>query len=70
MLVSIIHYFIHLERGSLEVQHLDRSEHERFFSEQQLMKEKISAKQYAAQLKSMEYAEKNKQVMATFLHLK
>jgi hypothetical protein len=59
------------ERGSLQVQHVDRSEHERFFAEQQqVMKEKISAKQYAAQLKSMEYAEKNKQVMATFLHLK
>lgn len=59
------------ERGSLQVQHIDRSEHERFFTEQQeLMKEKISAKQYAAQLKSMEYMEKNKQVMATFLQLK
>jgi hypothetical protein len=59
------------ERGSLQVQHVDRTEHERFFAEQQeLMKEKMTAKQHAAQLKSMEYAEKNKQVMATFLQLK
>lgn len=58
------------ERGSLHVQHVDRTEHERFFAEQQqALQEKIAAKQYAAQLKSNEYAEKNKQVMANFLQL-
>ena len=58
------------ERGSMNIQHLDRSEHERFFAEQQqAMKEQIAAKQYAATLKSNEYLEKNKQVMATFLTL-
>ena len=58
------------ERGSLNVQHVDRSEHERFFAEQQqALQEKIAAKQYAAQLKSAEYAEKNKKVMASFLQL-
>jgi len=58
------------ERGSMHIQHVDRSEHERFFTEQQEgHQEKIAAKQYAAQLKSNEYAEKNKQVMASFLQL-
>jgi hypothetical protein len=58
------------ERGSLNIQHVDRSEHERYFTEQQqVIKEQITAKQYAAQLKSAEYAEKNKQVMASFLKL-
>jgi hypothetical protein len=58
------------ERGSMNIQHVDRSEHERFFTEQQqAVQEKIAAKQYAAQLKSAEYAEKNKKVMASFLQL-
>jgi hypothetical protein len=58
------------ERGSMNIQHVDRSEHERFFTEQQQAhQEKISAKQYAAQLKSNEYAEKNKHIMANFLQL-
>jgi hypothetical protein len=61
---------IQRERGSMNIQHVDRSEHERFFTEQQqALQEKIAAKQYAAQLKSAEYAEKNKQVMASFLQL-
>jgi len=59
------------ERGSLQVQHVDRSEHERFFAEQQqAIKEQMAAKQHAANLKSMEYAEKNKTVMSTFLQLR
>jgi hypothetical protein len=29
----------------------------------------MAAKQYAAQLKSAEYAEKNKQIMASFLQI-
>jgi hypothetical protein len=58
------------ERGSMNIKHVDRSEHERFFEEQQQAhQEKIAAKQYAAQLKSNEYAEKNKKVMASFLQL-
>lgn len=58
------------ERGSLNVNHVDRSENERFFEEQQkLIQEKMAAKQYAATLKSNEYAEKNKKVMASFLTL-
>jgi hypothetical protein len=58
------------ERGSLQVQHVDRSEHERFFEEQQqVLKERMAAKQHQASLKSLEYAEKNKGVMAQFLRL-
>ena len=58
------------ERGSLHVEHVDRSEHERFFAEQQQMtQQRIAEKQHAAKLKSLEYAEKNKSVMATFLKL-
>jgi hypothetical protein len=59
------------ERGSLQVQHVDRSEHERFFAEQQeAIKAQMAAKQHAANLKSMEYAEKNKTVMASFLQIR
>jgi hypothetical protein len=58
------------ERGSLNVQHADRGEHERFFEEQQqALKERMAAKQHQASLKSLEYAEKNKSVMAQFLRL-
>lgn len=58
------------ERGSLNIQHVDKKEHERFFEEQQqIMKERMAAKQHQASLKSMEYAEKNKSVMAQFLRL-
>lgn len=58
------------ERGSLNIQHVDRSEHERFFTEQQqTIKDQMAVKQYAAQMKTMDYVEKNKQVMATFLRL-
>jgi len=59
------------ERGSLNVQHVDRTEHERFFEQQQKsIKEQMAIKQHAAYLKTNEYAEKNKQVMASFLQLK
>ena len=58
------------ERGSLNVQHVDRKEHERFFDEQQqVLKERMAAKQHQASLKSLEYTEKNKSVMAQFLRL-
>ena len=58
------------ERGSLHIQHIDKSENERFLKEQQqAMKEQMMAKQYAAVLKTNEYTEKNKQVMASFLQL-
>ena len=58
------------ERGSLHIQHIDKSENERFLKEQQqTLKEQMMAKQYASVLKSNEYAEKNKQVMASFLQL-
>jgi hypothetical protein len=58
------------ERGSLNVQHVDKAEHERFFVEQQqVLKERMAAKQHQASLKSLEYAEKNKSVMAQFLRL-
>lgn len=61
---------LQMERGSLNVQHVDRKEHERFFEEQQqVMKERMAAKQHQASLKSLEYAEKNKSVMAQFLRL-
>lgn len=58
------------ERGSLQVQHVDRSEHERVFEQQhETRKQQMAAKQHAAYLKSLEYAEKNKGVMAQFLRL-
>jgi len=58
------------ERGSLNVQHIDKEEHERFFEEQQqVLKERMAAKQHQASLKSMEYAQKNNSVMAQFLRL-
>lgn len=58
------------ERGSLQIQHVDRSEHERFFEEkQQMLKERMAAKEYQATLKSQAYAEKNKGVMSQFLQL-
>ena len=61
---------LQMERGSLNVQHVDKAEHERFFDEQQqVLKERMAAKQHQASLKSMEYAEKNKSVMAQFLRL-
>jgi len=58
------------ERGSLNITHVDRKEHERFFEQQQaVIKEQMDAKQYAATIKSNEYVEKNKDVMASFLRL-
>ena len=58
------------ERGSLNIQHVDRREHERFFEEQQhTLQEQMAAKQYAAQQKTNEYVEKNKQIMSHFLRL-
>jgi len=61
---------IQRERGSLNITHIDRSEHERFFEQQQnTIKTQMESKQYMATLKSNEYAEKNKKVLATFLTL-
>jgi len=58
------------ERGSLHVQHVDRTESERILAQQEsIMREKMAAKQHAAYLQTLEYAEKNKSVMATFLKL-
>jgi len=58
------------ERGSMNIQHVDRSESEQILLQrEQAVKQQMLAKQHAANLKSMEYAEKNKSVMASFLKL-
>ena len=58
------------ERGSMNIQHVDRSESEKILLErEQAIKQQMLTKQHAAHLKSMEYAEKNKSVMASFLKL-
>lgn len=58
------------ERGSMQVQHVDRSESEKILDQrEQLLRQQMLAKQHAANLRSMEYAEKNKSIMASFLTL-
>jgi hypothetical protein len=58
------------ERGSMQVQHVDRSESEKILDQrEQLLRQQILAKQHAANLRSMEYSEKNKSIMASFLTL-
>ena len=59
------------ERGSLNIKHIDRSESEKILVEQEeALKQRMAAKQHAETLRTMEYAEKNKSVMATFFTLK
>jgi hypothetical protein len=59
------------ERGSMNITHVDRSESEKILLErEEALKQKMLAKQHEAHLKTMEYAEKNKSVMATFFTLK
>lgn len=58
------------ERGSLNVQHIDRSESEKILEQQdQIFRQQMLAKQHASNLKSMDYSEKNKSVMSAFLKL-
>jgi hypothetical protein len=59
------------ERGSMNINHIDRSESEKILLErEEALKQKMLAKQHQANLKTMEYSEKNKSVMATFFTLK
>jgi hypothetical protein len=58
------------ERGSLNIKHVDKSEHERFFKdEENEMNKKMAIKQHESNLKTMDYTERNKKVMTSFLHL-
>jgi hypothetical protein len=58
------------DRGAMQIQHVDRSESERILDQrEQVLRQQMLAKQHAANLRSMEYAEKNKSVMASFLKL-
>ena len=58
------------ERGSMNIQHVDRSESEKILDQrEQMLRQQMLAKQHAANLRSMEYVEKNKSVMASFLKL-
>ena len=58
------------ERGSMHIEHVDRSESERILEQrEQALRQQMLAKQHADRLRSMEYAEKNKTVMASFMKL-
>jgi hypothetical protein len=58
------------ERGSMNIQHVDRSESEKILEQrEQALRQQMLAKQHADRLRSMEYAEKNKTVMASFMKL-
>jgi hypothetical protein len=58
------------ERGSMNIEHIDRSESEKILDQrEQALRQQMLAKQHADRLRSMEYAEKNKSVMASFLKL-
>jgi len=58
------------ERGSMRIEHVDRSESEKILDQrEQALRQQMLAKQHADRLRSMEYAEKNKSVMASFLKL-
>jgi hypothetical protein len=59
------------ERGSLNIKHVERAESEKIlFEREEALKQRMAAKQHAETLRTMEYAEKNKSVMATFFTLK
>lgn len=58
------------DRGAMQVQHVDRSESEKILDQrEQVLRQQMLAKQHASNLRSMEYVEKNKSVMASFLKL-
>ena len=59
------------ERGTMNITHVDRAENEKIlFEREEAMKQRMVAKQHADTLRTMEYVEKNKSVMATFFTLK
>jgi hypothetical protein len=59
------------ERGGQSLNPLDKTEAEKMLSMQDKeYRERIMQNEYNASLKSMEYAEKNKLVMSSFLQLK
>jgi len=58
------------ERDSGEMTPLDKMEAEKMLAfREQKMKEQMSSREYQEKLRSMEYAEKNKKIMSSFLHL-
>ena len=58
------------ERGSMHIEHVDRTESEKILEQrEQAIRQQMLVKQHADRLRSMEYAEKNKTVMASFMKL-
>ena len=58
------------ERNQMALAPLEKQEAQRILAEQERQHaERVSRKEYEAKLQSMKYAEKNKSVLASFLHL-
>jgi len=58
------------ERGSMNLTPIEKTQAEQMMAErEEAVKQQMLAKKHAADLRSMEYAEKNKSVMSAFFHL-
>jgi len=58
------------DRSTHNITPLDKTESEQLFSNREkLRRQQISSHEYQSNLRSMEYAEKNKKILSSFLHL-